>query len=72
MNVKEYTKKDIEEAIATIKDGMRFNCNQMRMNMDKPDFGNLNIKLYMRNLQLEKDLKKMEREKQRRIRQGQW
>lgn len=72
-NLKEYTKKDIEDAIAEIKDGMTFNCKQMLSNMVKKEkYGDLNIKLYMQNLKLEKQLKQFEREKQKRIRHGNW
>lgn len=71
-NLKEYTKKDIEDAIETIQDGMRFNCEQMKANMNKPNFSELNVDLYMRNLKLEKDLNKFQREKSRRIRHSNW
>lgn len=72
-NLKEYTKKDIEDAIATIKDGMVFNCKQMLINMETEEhYGDLNIKLYMQNLKLEKQLKQFENEKQKRIRHSNW
>lgn len=72
-NLKEYTKKDIEDGIATIKNGMEFNCKQMLINMEKEErYGDLNIELYMRNLKLEKQLKQFENEKRRRIRHSNW
>ena len=51
---------------------MRFNCEQMKANMNKPNFSELNVDLYMRNLKLEKDLNKFQREKARRIRHSNW
>ena len=71
-NIKEYTNKDIEDAIATIKNGIEFNNNQMINNIGKPGYSNMNMELYMRNRELEKQLKKFNQEKRLRIKRETW
>ena len=70
--LKEYTNKDIEDAIATIKDGKQFNNKQIVANIGKPGYSNMNMELYMRNRELDKQLKKFEQEKHLRIVNGTW
>lgn len=71
-NIKEYTNQDIKDAIATIKDGMQFNNKQIVANIGKPGYSNMNMDLYMRNLELEKQLKAFKKEKEKREKTGIW
>ena len=66
--MKRYSDKDIDDAIATINNGLDFNKKQMITNIEKnvPSAGTLNVKLYERNQQLVKELKEFEYEKKKR------
>ena len=67
--MKRFSDKDIEDAIATINNGLDFNKKQMMTNIEKnvPSAGTLNMKLYERNQQLVKELKEFEYEKKKRV-----
>lgn len=66
--MKRYSDKDITEAIATIKDGIKFNNDKMveNLNRNTPDVSNLNMGLYERNKKLVSDLKEFEYEQKKR------
>lgn len=66
--MKRYSDKDIDDAIATINNGLDFNKKQMVSNIENnvQGAGTLNVKLYERNQQLVKELKEFEYEKKKR------
>lgn len=61
-----YSDKDIDDAIETIKNGMQFNNQQMKANMNKPLASQHNYGLYERNVKLETELKEFQFEKKKR------
>ena len=66
--MKRYSDKDINDAIATINDGLEFNKKQMVTNIEKnvQGAGTLNMKLYERNQQLVKELNEFKYEQKKR------
>ncbi len=75
---RDYSSKEIDKALKTIKDGMKFNNNIIRQNTNAMNDSNSaemsrqNAFLYLRNQDLARDLKAFTREKNKRKNNGTW